>query len=204
MAFIPTPDAAQANIRYLFDGQEVQNTLSFVKQGGFLSGDFTDLATELASAWAANVMPLISNAVVLREVNVVDQSSATGPSISLPVVPNIPGGQSSPALPNSVALAVSLRSTGRGRSSRGRIFLPGLVESQVSANAITLALADQVTAAVDNVRTALGALGFDMVVISREANGVPRLNGLPFPIVAVVVVDPVVDSQRRRLPKRGR
>ena len=204
MPFVPTPDAAVANIRYLLDGQEVENSIAFVAQGGFPPGGFADLAGELASAWSANVMPLLGNTLILREVNVVDQSSATGPSISLPIVPNIPGGNAGAPLPNNVALSVSLRSTGRGRSSRGRIFLAGLTETQVTANTISLALADQIAAAVNSVRTTLIAQGYDMVVISRQFNNVARLNGLPFPITSVVVVDPVVDSQRRRLPKRGR
>jgi hypothetical protein len=53
-------------------------------------------------------------------------------------------------------------------------------------------------------------IGASWVVVSRfsgvDANGdpIPRAAGVTTPITSVLVVDNIVDSQRRRLPGRGR
>jgi hypothetical protein len=113
-------------------------------------------------------------------------------------------------LPNNVTLTVSFRTANRGRSFRGRNYVVGLGETQVAGNTV----APSVITAFDGIYSQLLASPVaaiaTWVVVSRFSGvdpvtkePIPRVTGIATPITSVTVVDNVVDSQRRRLPKRG-
>jgi hypothetical protein len=203
MPFIPAARTVQAELRFTWDSQNVENTLYFQYADEPTTGQMFTLAGALLEWWQDNIKPLVAAAVELREIHCTLLSSATAPAVTFPIGAGEVGGQTSPSLPNNVSLAVSFRTAGRGRSSRGRNYVLGLTEGQVTANQLDVA-----TAA--NYSNAYGALiGLatenDCVwsVVSRFTNNNPRSQALVQPIVSVLVVDRTVDSQRRRLPGRG-
>jgi hypothetical protein len=116
-----------------------------------------------------------------------------------------PGSLGDPALPNNVTVAASLRSNLTGRSARGRWYWQGLTEPQVTGNAIAAGVLTSIDAALTNLQSSIDGAGFAWVIVSFFTNNAPRVGGpVYFTVVDIVFVDDVVDSQRRRLPGRGR
>jgi hypothetical protein len=203
MAFVPVTNVAMAEMRMIWDGQRVENTLYFLGGGAWNTTQLGTLAFDLRGWWDTSIAPEISNTVQLSEVYITDLTTATSPTMQAPGGPAFEGGLAQPSLPNSVSLAVSFRTAGRGRSSRGRNFAIGLTEVQVSGNEV---VGTAVDALIDAYEVLLGLPlpnTAQWVVVSRFTNGAPRTLGVAAPVTDVVIVDPVVDTQRRRLPGRG-
>jgi len=203
MAFVPVTNVAMAEIRMIWDGQRVENTLYFLGGGAWNTTQLGTLAFDLRGWWDSNIAPEISNTVSLSEVYITDLSTATSPTMQAPGGPSYAGGLTGPTLPNSVSLAVSFRTAGRGRSSRGRNFAVGLTESQVVGNEVVGTAIDALIDAYEVLLNLPLPNTAEWVVVSRFTNGAPRASGVAAPVTDVVIVDPVVDTQRRRLPGRG-
>jgi hypothetical protein len=134
-----------------------------------------------------------------------DLSTQTSPTVTVTTGLPITGTNTSDPLPNHVALCVSFRTNGRGRSARGRNYVSGFGEDAASGNTFSGTIANPIAqgyAALIN--SATYTLDWEWVVYSRYENGDPRTEALIAPVDNVVLTDLVVDSQRRRLPGRGR
>jgi hypothetical protein len=109
-------------------------------------------------------------------------------------------------MPNNVAIVMSLKTGLRGKSFRGRIYHVGLSDAVVTANAVTTVQRDALVAGYSLLTTFAGATGeaiFNLVVLSYYASSVLRPTPIATPVTSVTS-DGIVDSQRRRLPGRGR
>jgi hypothetical protein len=206
MVYVPAQNVAQANLRYTWDGQQIENTLYFELDGStWATNTLEVLGADLASWWINNLASNLSSNLTLREVYCVDLTSQTGPTGTYVPNPLPSGGDTTSSVPNNVSFAVSFRTAGRGRSSRGRNYVPGLTEQNLTDNELTTSMAVFLTDAYD----ALLSQGtftspVTWVIVSRYANKQPRTQALVQPVTAVLATDNVVDSQRKRLPKRGR
>jgi len=211
MPFVPVANTALAEIRMIADLQEVENTLYFEKATALTEGDLNDLGDALITWWEDNMAPNIWAGVTVSEVVCTDLSSASSLQVSrVPAAP-LTGALSVPGLPTSVSLTISFRTALRGRSFRGRNYIVGLTEGQTTgANTVDSSLSDAFVTAYEQLLTLAGDLGLQWVVVSRfsgvdaDEKPIPRAAGVTTPITTVLVVDNVVDSQRRRLPGRGR
>lgn len=212
MAFVSVPNAALVELRFLNLLQHVENTLWFERADAPTVANLSALATAVKAWWLANMKPLQPTSVLMNEVVATDMTTNTGPQVSIPAVAGDQGSVSDPALPNNVSLAVSFRTAARGRSFRGRNFIPALWETGVVGNTVqdTIVAAIQLAYEQLIIDAGVAAAGWTWGVASRfsgvDANGdpIPRATGIFTPIVSVVIVDPTVDSARRRLPGRGR
>jgi hypothetical protein len=103
-------------------------------------------------------------------------------------------------------MAVSFRSALSGRSFRGRNYIPCLTNSQVTGNLIDVSWQGDIINAYAELLFGGGALpaGWVWVVVSRFTNNLPRVTGIFSEVFSVLVTDTIVDSQRRRLPGRGK
>lgn len=204
MAFIPVPNAIQCNVRGTYLGEQVENTLYF-RSASPLTPDAPGLvAAGVSIWWQATVLPLLSASYQFREVYAVDLTTASSPTGTAVPLAAAPGGASGDPLPGNVALCVSFRTAARGRSFRGRNFVCGLVEPNVSGNTITTAWAEGIANAYEQLLIPDEFVNVPWVVLSRYSNNQPRGTGITTPVTNVLVVDYTVDSQRRRLPGRGR
>lgn len=207
MAFIAMVGGVHAQIVGRWDGQETINNLYF--QTDNLADPTAEqvfaLAQLLDSWYAGSVLPNLAQDFVylytqVRAINVgfgyqffVDASS-TGGSVE------------GEAVPNNVDPCISFRTGVAGRFSRGRNYIPGLPNSMVDGNQLSTAWTGPVAAAYNEL-TAGGAHDpdpFNWVVASFYSAGVPRGSALATPIIQALFTDNIVDSQRRRLPGRGR
>lgn len=204
MAFIPVADTVQLELFQRLHGQRIENVTYWQKVGGYGFGDATELWNAALLWWTTDLAPQLSSDITLIGGKITDLSSASGFSLDFTApTPNPAGVIGVGALPGNVALCVSLRSAGRGRSSRGRNFVAGLPESKVVGNTVDTATVAGIEGAYGALRDTGMSTGWTMVVASRFANKLPRTAGATFEVLTVRIVDPYVDSQRRRLTGRG-
>jgi hypothetical protein len=206
MVFVPALNTAQANLRFTFDSQQAENTLYFQKAGGPITQPELDtLGSDLATWWDVNLRQALSSTLVMREVYLVDLTSQTSASATYTPGTPLQGGDTTQPLPNNVSFAVSFRTAGRGRSARGRNYIAGLTEQNVTGNELVTTM---VTYIVDAYKELLDPATLGSIwtwsVVSRFQNKAARASALVQPITAVSTTDAVVDSQRKRLPGRGR
>lgn len=204
MPFIPVPNGVLAEVRMLLDGQKIENTLWFNAGATATQAQMATLANDLLTWWTSQYAPIVSNEVKLSEIYVTAQHAQGAEGFSLTAPGGTQGANTNPAAANHVALCVSFRTSGRGRSARGRNYISGLQAVEVVSNDLA---ASKVQAAVNcygHLATPANTGGMVWSVCSRYQNKVPRAAGILQPIVSVLVTDSVVDSQRRRLPGRGK
>jgi len=210
MPFVPVANTVLAELRMTIDLQQVENTLYFEFGGPPSVSDMNDLGDALISWWNSFYAPLSWTGLQLREVVVTDLTTATSAQVTrVPATPAL-GTVGDNAVSTNTSLVVSFRTANRGRSFRGRNYIVGITEGQkLGANQINPPVIEawiEAYEAMIGVPTVVSAI---WVVVSRfsgiDGNGdpIPRAAGVTTPIEAVTIVDPVVDSQRRRLPGRG-
>lgn len=204
MAFIPVPDTAEVLLFYTLNGQQMMNTLYFSKSGGWDSTSLQVLADAAWDHWATSVMIDLGDGLVLTGTRALDLSSATGPVAEH--TQSLNGSiTDSPELPQNCAFAIKFTTAQRGRSFRGRIYLPGITTArQVSTGILSTSAADafleDVTGAIGDIATEASC---EHVVVSRFTGGSPRVTGVATPVTGISYTDTNLDSQRRRLPGRG-
>lgn len=206
MPFVPTPNCVSVEMLYTQDGQQIENVLHYVKASPWGLASMEELAQGIFDIWSTTWAADNPTNLTWDGIRVTDLSSQTGPVLifqdDLPIV----GTNVSPALPNNCAMVVTKRTALRGRSFRGRVYHPGLTEARVTGNTITTNFATTVANQYENLIVIEVQGGADealMVVLSLVADGQPRTEGQATPVTRMEV-NLTVDSQRRRLPGRGR
>jgi len=204
MPFVPVVGVALAEIRLLLFGQRIELTQYYNFDDPPPTSAMDTLAASLITWFDTELSTPLSSNLSLREVAVTDLSTATSPQVTAVPVTSVAGKDDSPSTPGNVALCVSFRTIFRGRSFRGRNFVPGIPADQIVGNTIN----DPVAGAIQDAYFQLlsdhsSSLDGQWGVVSRFTGGAPRAAGVFTPITTVVLVDRNVDSQRRRLTGRG-
>lgn len=204
MAFIPVADVISAEVRCQQDGQKVENTLYFRAAPGTAGAKLADCAAMVRAWFLTNNLGSASNKLVFREVYCTDISSQTGGTYSDVTGAGTAGPSTSPLMPNNVTFRVTFRTAQRGRSARGGNYLLGLTDEYVTDNVVAGTYAAAALVWYANLKGAAADAGLTWVVVSRYANKAPRIIGQSLPVTTAAIVDNIVDSQRRRLPGRGK
>jgi hypothetical protein len=210
MPFIPVENVALIEVRMLLDDQKVENTLYAQSVDALDGARLSSMANVVKDWWTDQYGPLVSDLVTLREVTCTDLTTATGSQVSVSGG-LAPGGQIGGSEPSNVSLAISFRTTLRGRAFRGRNYIVGIpLERMASQNEVESTFASDLTSAYIQLREDLDSADFTWVVVSRfsgvdpeTGDPIPREAGVATPVLAPLVTDLTVDSQRRRLPGRG-
>jgi hypothetical protein len=194
----------QANVRFVLDGQQIENVLNFNFPAGEFQASAATVYGLLNETWWALLRVQLSNQLVSVETYIVDLTSQSGETATFPAFTDPAGNITAEAEANSIALCVTLRTVKRGRSYRGRSYVAGLATSNVTQNTVDTS----VTSGIANAYIALHNDAIDagvlMVVVSRRQNKEWLTVGVATPVTFCLVRDRTVDSQRRRLPGRGR
>lgn len=194
-----------AELRYTYGSAKMENVLYFQGSAGVTPALATTLGNSLISWWNTNFKPGASNQFSLVEVHITDLSTQT--SFTVTVTTGLPsvGSSTVEGLPFNVAFCISFRTANRGRSGRGRNYVAGLTEADTQfSTIISTRRAAWVTAYGLLMGAGTFVAGLQWCVVSRFTQGLPRQNALVQPITAVLAVDDTTDSQRRRLPGRGK
>lgn len=201
MAFVPVPATIKCSLFYTMQGIQAMNRIH-VGVGSSLptEADCATVAAAVANWWLSNCQALVPTTTSLRAVEAISIAEQNGPQATFSAGLPAAGTVISPALPNNVTVAVSLRTGLTGRSARGRWFWVGLSEGQVVENEVSAGPLASIVAAMDALIGVIDGLAADPLIISYVANGVPRPGGpVKFIITDALVVDSIVDSQRGRL-----
>lgn len=209
MAYVPVENTAMVELRYLLNGEPVENTLYFHGETAFDTTSLNALGLAIRDWWVTDVFPIQSVHASLREVFVTDLTTATSGAVSVTAGLPSSGALTGESMPNNVAPCISFKTAQRGRSFRGRNYLIGFSVDQVSDNDVAPTVITDYTEAYNNLLAVAGALDLTWVVVSRFSGftlvdgkkvPTPRAAGLSTPVVNALFTDTTVDSQRGRLP----
>lgn len=204
MQFVPFTNVVKLEMVFEQDTQICENVFHYQKEDPWTIAEMTTLAGAVKGIWYNSFAPLVSQTLELESVKVTDLSEQNAPGIEYTTGLPSTGNIVTAALPNNVTVVVTWLTNSRGRSFRGRTYHMGLVEEQVLQNQVK-------QTPLQSLATAYGQLlsinmgGFTAVlgIASRQHNGAVRTQGVFTPSIGCRV-NSVVDSQRRRLPGRGR
>lgn len=198
-----TPNTAEATLTFIYNGQYCINKHNFLNTAGWDEGSLNNLGTAIREWWATELQASAPATLSLVEIEVVDLSPGSNLGITVQTGLPLVGGNAAQQLPNNVTIAVKKGTGLVGRSYRGRTFHIGLTEANVDLNVINASTQTLLQDAYDALKEPLGiAIPVDMCVLSETSGGVQRAEGI-CTVVTGINVDPVIDSQRRRLPGRG-
>lgn len=205
MAFIPVPDTVMVELFFDWRLQRCENTLYYKTSAaptGLEADELLDLvevsyATDIMAHLSADLSFVASKATLLTT----DSSFVVDHTFPFPVV----GSVESDSVPNNVTYAITFQTASRGRSFRGRNYVPGIPLAAIVGTEIGDTLRGQLLTGYSNLRNLVGtSKTWDQQVVSRFHNNVPRTTGVATECVGTGSADKVLDSQRRRLPGRGR
>lgn len=204
MAFVPFNNTIKLEAVFTQDGQRIQNVHHYLVD----ETPNVDTAVSLCEAyktWYNSYLKPIQTpdtSLVLIKATILETDN--DPGVEYATGLPISGTNNVPSMPNNVTVAVKWLTGLRGRSYRGRTYHIGLAEDQVTKNnvipahLITLAntYGELISLTVDVGPAVMG-------IASRFHNNSERTVGVITPVTNVAV-DATIDSQRRRLPGRGR
>lgn len=197
MTFIPIPHGARVDIIQTFMGiQTVVNRLHYVKPD-FTFSDQQWLAVQIAATWQDDLGPYVADDLVLTAIRVTDMRSDDGPVYTL-APSGIAGQKLEDPLPISAALVVTLRTSNRGRSARGRMYVAGFTEDIWDGDEFNTATAAGVLDYVHRLRDDMYPGGWGMVVASFQSNGQPRQQAQVLSVSTIEIRSRLPGSQRRR------
>jgi len=204
MAFIAVPDVAQVEMVYNWNGQKVQNVLHYYFPTGYNAALLNNLAVAVKDKWIAQLKAEMATQISLIEVKAIDLSDINGPTATISSGLPSAGTKAGTTMPNNVTCVITKRTALRGRSFRGRIYMPGLIFQQTNLNDLAAGVGATLVTKWSTFMTVTDALANDHVlgVISRYTNNAPRATGI-FTLVTHMTTGGVLDSLRRRLPGRG-
>jgi hypothetical protein len=161
------------------------------------------LAATFKTWWDSNIKAIFTHHSNLAEIRVTDLTTQSSPGITYVTGLPISGTHSTGTPePNNVTAVISWRTALRGRSYRGRTYIPGLSSDQVDGNSLVSGFVTSLQAAGNALITAIPTSEHRLVVCSKFSNNAPREYGITTDIVSCRV-DTYVDSMRRRLAGRG-
>jgi len=187
------------------DDQIVQNTLYFELPAGAPSAlQLADLATGVGDYWGLNMLPLQAAELTLEFVSARDLTFVDG-LVAESISGQGPGGNANGFEPANVAACIKFITGRAGRSFRGRNYFGGIPTDVITGNHFVGGFLVSLAAAYAGM-VGLGTLaaGWQWVVVSRFSGGLPRAEGIKTVVTDAFSTDDVADSQRRRLPGRGR
>lgn len=196
MPFVPIPNAAKITVKGDYLGQLCENVWTCLVPENPPVIDLENIAVGVSGYLPAIVEPL-STSLVINEITVRYLGDPGGPEYTFVPITPIAGTNASPGLPGNVALCVSLRTALAGRRFRGRKYFSGWTEADVVGNLVDAGAVADIVAACNAFIAGMITDGVPLTIVSYT--GLTNVN-----VVNAVCVDNYVDSQRRRLPGRGR
>jgi len=200
MPFVPASNVLQVEVRGTLNGIPVEITQYHSFSGSMVLSDVEDLFDWYETVWLPAYLDPLSIEYKVTELYGTDLTTVSAPTYSRVFSPQLEGGVAAAGLPGNVAACISFRTIGRGRSARGRNYVPGILESDVTGNAMDVGLVNALVAAFELL---LGGgtypAGWEWIVLSRFLAGVARSSGLEQTILDVLSTSLTVESQRGRL-----
>lgn len=201
--YVPFENVLQCEVRFTLNGQKCEN-ITYWDIG---SAGIAVAAPFIAAAYISDVWNVLSDSyaptTVLQELYFTDLTTDTSPTLSFTDDLPLGGTGVLQALPNGAALVLSFRSSARGRSSRGRNYLGGFINTQQTNSVWAPILVDAVEACFNAWREDAADEGYQQVVASRKLDGAWRTVGQTYQVNNAIATTTANRSQRRRNPGIG-
>jgi hypothetical protein len=201
--FIPAPGAALFELVFNLAGQEIENTIWCRSTTAWDAGFLDTVAGSLASWWATELAPVMSDDMVLIRVVGTAKNVQSGAQAIVTAGMPIAGDDPRAAAPNNVAFVVKFGTAFIGRSNRGRNYVTGYPSESWVGSSLVAGAANPTTAAYNALPAVLAGNTAEHVVASFQFNNVPRVTAQLTPVTSYVAVTPASRSQRRRNPGIG-
>lgn len=197
MAFQPTENG----LRLILNWDATQmgrftNHIWFARPS-YTQQDVIDLAEAIDETDFETLVGPWHQSVSLTSIALVDEREQGAPQVIVNV--NQLGNASGELLPISLCLCVTLRTSLRGRSYRGRFYAGGLSETNQQDGMWNQAVITPILDFIQHWRDFAVQEGWNMGVRSGQINGVPRAEAIVVPIIHHEVRSPIVTHQRRRV-----
>lgn len=206
MAFQPAPGTIGVVIQGKLSGQDDQNTLYFFQNGADPTiGDCVAIANLVASWWDATVRQKICDTWQGQKI-VAKNLFVNGGAKAVVSIATQFGVISTEQAPNNVAPCVTFDTGQSGKSSHGRNYIGGIPNANINVNDIDSGWANDIIGAYQQLLPggSHDPTPYFWSVLSRQSGGVVAAQATAVPVLNVYFSDLTVDSQRRRLPGRGK
>lgn len=150
------------------------------------------VADGIRDVWSDTVMPVVSASIKFERMEVRFGADGGG-SLVYESVANLLGTQSAAIAPINCSNLVQKRSSSAGRTNRGRMFLPGVLEASVGGDGLLTG------PRLAQLQTAMSAF---LVNLNEDAGGVMVVlhNSAQAPtVVTSMIVAPKIATQRQRM-----
>jgi hypothetical protein len=179
------------------EGTERLNVIHASANGNTPTAEELQTAAETVGNQIASNLSAWHSSVVFDKVVATDISQPEGPSYVFPIPTPNTGTAAGDAMPANAALVVSINSTHGGRSGHGRIYHFGLPSTLTGGGSfVSNGYRNLVQTTWHTISTVMTSAGLPLCVFSRKNLALYPWQGES--------VDTTIDSQRRRLPGRGR
>lgn len=202
MAHQDVTNTVQIELRFFMGNNNAQNTLHALASATPGVEDLNLLGAEIATWLETEWAPLASSDWTATEVVLTSLDSITGPRISIPISPPIPGEVIVPAAPANVTIAIKEDIGIRGRGTAGRIFWVGFAQTQVDTNLVDSSVATAILVALNNLATTIsGMIGFEGLCVPHKTVAGVHPNPASSTVVQrFLLTNLSTDSQKDRLP----
>lgn len=199
--FVPAADTVQVEFRYSWRNIPVETVLYFrVEPPNQVSQMTLNQLGAALKAWhTANIRTRQSEDIILNELYMTDLSTQYSSVATYNQGLPLPGADPAVSVASNQAMCISFRTDGRGRSARGRNFVPGLRASQLVGNNWIAPEAAAIKAGYDALLPAIAGLGWTWVVLSRYTQGLPRPLAVAAAVITTLITTTQVTSQDGRL-----
>lgn len=197
MAFIPWPDGAKVIYNWTSTLGDWANVFAFSK-ADFTFQDMTDLGNTLFAALRTNYKNFLSDQAGLHDVNVIDMRTF-GALNYRTGAPTAQGLNANEILPLQESLIATLRTLGRGRSFRGRKYMAGFTEEDMSDGIWGSTLVTEVVDQLSAWKVVAQQYGWTQCIASEQLNKVPQSPANLYPISQIIVRNSTPGTQRRRV-----
>lgn len=200
MAFIPFPDGIKIEIKCKKGGAPNINIVWGVINITLDLAALESISDAVVAWWTAEIRPLVSTSTTLEAVTVTDMSNEAGLQWVNDLVTPLAGTATGGDLPSNVAAVVTFYTGQVGRSYRGRVYNPGLTDTQVTTNTLGTTYVTNMLTAWAEFNIAMDTAGVTHCVASHYTNGAPR-SEVQATAILEYGMNNVVDTQRRRIPQ---
>jgi len=203
MAFIPVPNTADVVLQGNTNGHAAYVTLSFEQGDEYTLGDLEALVTVVTEWWDTELSAITTTSWNMPSIKATSLESDSAPTFTATDMTETTGQVAEVPVTDQAAGVVSFYTANRGRSFRGRNYVPSISRSNLLNTSLwTSAFAEVLTDCYVALQDLLNPTPFTHVVVSRYGFGAPRLIGLTT-VVASYVGKQKIGTQRRRILGTG-
>jgi len=204
MAFQRVPFCAEADILWVYQARILQNTPVFKWTAGLYTLANLQTLADTIGTWVNTYHKPLADVDLVFASTEAHGLNDENDLVAISLVGAGGGTAVGDMLPVNCTQCIKLSTGFTGRSARGRWFVLGMNDSHLNAankDTTTTTFRTAWITALDALRTATLATGWQWVVASRYHLGAKRAEATTRPVIFESFVNTEVDSQRGRLPQ---